>query len=255
MYSPGWYHAQGDPAGTVRYWDGAQWLGQAIAPERRQTSGGYDLIPPQEAASSQGHEIGAMNVIVAERRPTGTRPAAQAKTFRNSRSDRLISSGAVLLVLGLFLGIAGQNIVTLFTTPTEVSGTVTESRLAQGRRGRVTLRVEVTTAVGQFYVSGRPTSIRSDIRNVTVLYSEHTGGLVAIPEFGRDRRTTGRFIWPAVAVIATFLGFVRLSYERRAFRDGLIWAFALIFLVVGPLASLPVGEALEAMLTTMYEAP
>lgn len=27
----GWYHAEGDPTGTVRYWDGAQWVGQAIA--------------------------------------------------------------------------------------------------------------------------------------------------------------------------------------------------------------------------------
>lgn len=24
---PGWYHADGDPAGTQRYWDGAQWVG------------------------------------------------------------------------------------------------------------------------------------------------------------------------------------------------------------------------------------
>lgn len=24
---PGWYHAQGDPEGTQRYWDGGQWVG------------------------------------------------------------------------------------------------------------------------------------------------------------------------------------------------------------------------------------
>jgi uncharacterized RDD family membrane protein YckC len=24
----GWYHAQGDPEGTTRYWDGAQWIGE-----------------------------------------------------------------------------------------------------------------------------------------------------------------------------------------------------------------------------------
>ena len=30
---PGWYYAQGDPPGTQRYWDGAQWQGgpQAVA--------------------------------------------------------------------------------------------------------------------------------------------------------------------------------------------------------------------------------
>lgn len=26
--APGWYHAQGDPEGTMRYWDGAQWVGE-----------------------------------------------------------------------------------------------------------------------------------------------------------------------------------------------------------------------------------
>ena len=25
---PGWYHADGDPDGTVRYWDGEEWIGQ-----------------------------------------------------------------------------------------------------------------------------------------------------------------------------------------------------------------------------------
>ena len=27
----GWYHAEGDPAGTSRYWDGAQWSGGPVA--------------------------------------------------------------------------------------------------------------------------------------------------------------------------------------------------------------------------------
>ncbi len=28
----GWYHAQGDPEGTLRYWDGGQWLGEPQYP-------------------------------------------------------------------------------------------------------------------------------------------------------------------------------------------------------------------------------
>lgn len=28
---PGWYHAQGDPPGTNRWWDGAQWVGGPVA--------------------------------------------------------------------------------------------------------------------------------------------------------------------------------------------------------------------------------
>jgi uncharacterized RDD family membrane protein YckC len=29
----GWYHAQGDPDGTVRYWNGAIWIGRPTAPQ------------------------------------------------------------------------------------------------------------------------------------------------------------------------------------------------------------------------------
>ncbi len=27
---PGWYHAEGDPEGTIRYWDGQQWVGGPV---------------------------------------------------------------------------------------------------------------------------------------------------------------------------------------------------------------------------------
>lgn len=30
MTAPGWYHAQNDPIGTVRYWNGTQWVGEAV---------------------------------------------------------------------------------------------------------------------------------------------------------------------------------------------------------------------------------
>lgn len=30
MAAPGWYHANGDPAGTVRYWDGSAWSGDPM---------------------------------------------------------------------------------------------------------------------------------------------------------------------------------------------------------------------------------
>ena len=36
---PGWYYAQGDPAGTQRYWDGAQWVG---GPQAAQGAGAAD---------------------------------------------------------------------------------------------------------------------------------------------------------------------------------------------------------------------
>lgn len=53
MYEPGWYHGQGDPADTVRYWDGQAWQGeatstQASATTTPETAGGivyYDAGP------------------------------------------------------------------------------------------------------------------------------------------------------------------------------------------------------------------
>jgi len=30
MTAPGWYQADGDPAGTNRYWDGERWVGEAV---------------------------------------------------------------------------------------------------------------------------------------------------------------------------------------------------------------------------------
>ena len=47
---PGWYYAQGDPPGTQRYWDGAQWQGgpQPVAPPTGggPAGGGTNLATP-----------------------------------------------------------------------------------------------------------------------------------------------------------------------------------------------------------------
>ena len=37
---PGWYYAQGDPAGTQRYWDGAAWQGGPQAVPAAESAGG-----------------------------------------------------------------------------------------------------------------------------------------------------------------------------------------------------------------------
>jgi len=38
---PGWYYAQGDPAGTQRYWDGADWQGGPQAVPGAEAAGGF----------------------------------------------------------------------------------------------------------------------------------------------------------------------------------------------------------------------
>jgi hypothetical protein len=37
---PGWYHGEGDPAGTVRYWEGSQWVGGPVTPPPVQAGSG-----------------------------------------------------------------------------------------------------------------------------------------------------------------------------------------------------------------------
>lgn len=49
---PGWYHAQGDPPGTTRWWDGAQWVGGPVA-VAAPPAPGYGYVPP-----SPGHGYG-----------------------------------------------------------------------------------------------------------------------------------------------------------------------------------------------------
>lgn len=50
---PGWYPAQGDPAGTNRYWDGSQWVGEpqgvvadSVAQGMNMSVGGQQLADP-----------------------------------------------------------------------------------------------------------------------------------------------------------------------------------------------------------------
>ena len=50
-FAPGWYHAQGDPAGTVRAWDGNQWVGEPHPdPSAAETQGYASAVPPSAAA-------------------------------------------------------------------------------------------------------------------------------------------------------------------------------------------------------------
>ena len=48
----GWYHAPGDPDGTQRYWDGAQWLGEPQAVQQTPQPPAGASTPPPPAASS-----------------------------------------------------------------------------------------------------------------------------------------------------------------------------------------------------------
>ena len=65
---PGWYHAQGDPEGTIRYWDGAEWSPAPTPappgwqdPTARTTTGS----PPRRSGCSLDHRrIIAVVVVI-----------------------------------------------------------------------------------------------------------------------------------------------------------------------------------------------
>ena len=80
---PGWYWAEGDPADTMRYWDGTLWLGdpQVVQPmvaepiaaqPNRQASGGY--VARQVQSAEQLERSARRQAIRAEQlRRTGVR--------------------------------------------------------------------------------------------------------------------------------------------------------------------------------------
>lgn len=55
--APGYYHAEGDPAGTVRYWDGSQWTGAPMPPPPGSMPAGGTFS--QDRFGSVGIRIGA----------------------------------------------------------------------------------------------------------------------------------------------------------------------------------------------------
>lgn len=54
---PGWYHAQGDPPGTQRWWDGAQWVGgpAPVAPVAPPVYGAPGYGPPGYGYGAPGY--------------------------------------------------------------------------------------------------------------------------------------------------------------------------------------------------------
>ena len=69
MTAPGWYHAEGDPVNTTRYWDGAMWVGEPVAnpdasgASAAPASGGFTSVdgagPANLNLASTGSRIGA----------------------------------------------------------------------------------------------------------------------------------------------------------------------------------------------------
>ena len=67
---PGWRHAQGDPPGTERYWDGSRWAG-----DPRPVGGSQE--PPGEASTSTPRSSDPFAAAARPAASSSPRPAAQ----------------------------------------------------------------------------------------------------------------------------------------------------------------------------------
>ncbi len=56
---PGWYHAQGDPDGTARYWDGSAWIGSP------QQAGAVGVAAPMGGPGNRD-QLAALGLTLAE---------------------------------------------------------------------------------------------------------------------------------------------------------------------------------------------
>ncbi len=56
---PGWYHAQGDPPGTQRYWDGQAWQGAPQQTGAGSVQGGTSPSMPSQQLADNGKRMGA----------------------------------------------------------------------------------------------------------------------------------------------------------------------------------------------------
>ena len=74
----GWYYAQGDPVGTTRYWDGAQWTGEPVAQAQQ-------AVPTQQAVPAQPQPLGSFDdsfgISYGQPRATAQRQATTNPTF------------------------------------------------------------------------------------------------------------------------------------------------------------------------------
>lgn len=87
MTDPGWYAAEGDPPGTTRYWDGAQWIGEPVA------------APAAPAASPAAYgAVGAPGVQSFAGAPA---TAAVARTS----DGKLIAAGVLSIISGAVVAI------------------------------------------------------------------------------------------------------------------------------------------------------
>ncbi len=135
----GWYHAPGDPEGTQRYWDGAQWVGdpqpvqQATAQTTSASAGSAGAVPGWAPAGYQAFTT------------PGSFGVQQPADFGQRVIAYLIDVGlaAVIMLGGLLVGIlvgsASEGLGTIIIIVSYVGGLgffIWNTIIKQGRTGQ-----------------------------------------------------------------------------------------------------------------------
>lgn len=122
---PGWYYAQGDPPGTHRYWDGAQWVG---GPQ------------PVTAASAPGYMAGGM---------ASGMPLAEPGTRILARLIDVVIVFVAALVIAVIVGVSGNQFgLQLLFAAAGVFYEVGFTALKGGTPGKMIMGIGVTTTAG-----------------------------------------------------------------------------------------------------------
>lgn len=136
MTAPGWYNAEGDPPGSQRYWDGAQWVGEPVfepsavgappAPGQSPAEGGFAYVSADTNAPSafpSGLKVTAIILSVLKAIPLvfaligGIWLAVASNELDNEFGDSGLFDdliGAALVFLFAFIIIGGALIGTQF---------------------------------------------------------------------------------------------------------------------------------------------
>lgn len=121
---PGWYPAEGDPPGTVRWWDGGKWVG---GPQQQgaQQQAGY--VAPGAGVLANGRELAdpwlriAAKVIDAIVSTLITLPfgaAAIANAFRNGADGTDLDVNIGLALVGAIVGAAYYTLMNTYLSAT-----------------------------------------------------------------------------------------------------------------------------------------
>jgi uncharacterized RDD family membrane protein YckC len=144
---PGWYYAQGDPPGTQRYWDGAQWVG-GPQPIGGPQPGGFTM--PSPGGMPGGSMVGGV----------AGRPLANPGTRIVAR---LIDTAILIvaaIIVGAIVGFDNQLGLQFLTGVLGIGYELAFTALKGGTPGKMVMGIGVVTTDGTYPPGWGPAAIR-----------------------------------------------------------------------------------------------